>query len=112
LRLEAEVARLSQMVIGELLEKVLAQAGGTIALEPILNSKASVAPADPMEHLTSREREIACLVGAGQLNKQVAARLAISEFTVENHLRRIYSKLGIHNRAALAACLFSPRHLH
>lgn len=53
--------------------------------------------------LTAREMEIAALVAAGRLNKQIAAKLRISEHTVSSYLNRIYSKLGIRSRSAVAA---------
>ncbi|MFZ6045672.1 response regulator transcription factor [Pseudomonas sp. CR3202] len=51
--------------------------------------------------LTARELQIATLVCLGRLNKQIAAQLRISEHTVNTHLRRVYSKLGVNNRAAM-----------
>lgn len=53
--------------------------------------------------LTGREMEVAALVAAGRGNKQIAAKLHISEHTVSSYLNRIYSKLGVHNRSAVAA---------
>ncbi|MBU3056547.1 response regulator transcription factor [Pseudomonas indica] len=54
-----------------------------------------------MQLLTARELQIATLVCFGRLNKQIAAHLKISEHTVNTHLRRVYSKLGVNNRAAM-----------
>jgi DNA-binding NarL/FixJ family response regulator len=53
--------------------------------------------------LTPREQEIADLVAGGATNRQIAEKLVISERTVGTHLSRIYAKLGISSRAALAA---------
>lgn len=56
--------------------------------------------------LTEREREIANLLAQGRANKEIAQELFISEKTVKNHINRIYSKLGVANRAeAIAAHL-------
>ena len=55
--------------------------------------------------LSAREQEIAELVGSGRTNRQIAAELHLSESTVENHLSRVYRKLGISSRAALAALI-------
>jgi DNA-binding NarL/FixJ family response regulator len=55
-----------------------------------------------LEALTAREREVALLVAAGKRNRDVAAALFLSEKTVETHLARIYDKLGVRSRAALA----------
>jgi DNA-binding NarL/FixJ family response regulator len=51
--------------------------------------------------LTSREREIASLAAAGVASKQIAERLFLSVRTVNNHLQRAYSKLGVTSRAEL-----------
>jgi DNA-binding NarL/FixJ family response regulator len=53
--------------------------------------------------LTKRELQIASLVAIGHLNKQIARRLCISEYTVSTHIRRIFSKLGIRCRSSLAS---------
>ena len=52
--------------------------------------------------LTPREREVAELVAQGLAYREVASRLNISDHTVKNHLRRIYSKLDINSRVELA----------
>ena len=38
------------------------------------------------------------LIAGGHTNGEIAARLFLAEKTVKNHVRRIYSKLGVHNR--------------
>ena len=53
--------------------------------------------------LTDREREIALLVARGASSKDVAATLFLSTRTIDNHLQRIYSKLGVSTRSELAA---------
>jgi DNA-binding CsgD family transcriptional regulator len=55
----------------------------------------------PADLLTERELQIAALVAAGRVNKQIAAELRISEWTVSTHLRRIFAKLGVDTRAAM-----------
>jgi len=57
----------------------------------------------PTSVLTSREREVAALVGEGLSNKEVAAKLVISQRTAESHVERIVTKLGLTNRAQVAA---------
>ena len=52
--------------------------------------------------LSDREREISGLVSCGFTTEQIGEKLAISEPTVKTHLRNIYSKTGIHDRANLA----------
>jgi DNA-binding CsgD family transcriptional regulator len=55
--------------------------------------------------LSDRERELARLVAAGLTNREIAAELHLSEKTVANHLTRIFSKLEISSRSALAAAV-------
>jgi two-component system CheB/CheR fusion protein len=45
--------------------------------------------------LTEREHEIMDLVIAGHANKEIAARLAISQRTVENHRASVMTKTGV-----------------
>jgi DNA-binding CsgD family transcriptional regulator len=59
------------------------------------------------EELTEREQAIADLVVEGLSNKQVAARLFISEKTVENHLSKVYAKVGVRSRVELTRSLSS-----
>jgi DNA-binding CsgD family transcriptional regulator len=49
--------------------------------------------------------EIARLAASGLTNRQVAERLVVSERTVENHLYRVFIKLGISGRDELASVL-------
>jgi DNA-binding CsgD family transcriptional regulator len=55
--------------------------------------------------LTNREREIAALAAQQMSAADIAAQLHLSRRTVENHLQRIYTKLGIGSRAELADAL-------
>jgi DNA-binding CsgD family transcriptional regulator len=55
--------------------------------------------------LSGREREVADLVAAGLTNGEIAAQLHLSEKTVANHLTRIFAKLEISSRSALAAAV-------
>lgn len=103
--LEYEITRISQMVVGQILENVLNDLGGDSVLQYIVHGGSDPKP-DGLAKLSPREQEIARLVGEGKQNKQIAYLVGISEFTVENHLRRIYQKLGVHNRTAMTAHLF------
>jgi DNA-binding CsgD family transcriptional regulator len=55
----------------------------------------------PLAALTPREREVAGLVAEGQTNAQIAARLHLSESTVEKHVSRTLGKLRMSTRAGL-----------
>lgn len=52
----------------------------------------------PADELSPREHEVLCLVASGKRNTDIARELRISEATVENHLHRIFVKLGVSNR--------------
>ncbi len=56
---------------------------------------------DKIAALTSREREVIALVGAGLNNREIGARLSISETTVRHHLTAIFTKLGTRDRLKL-----------
>lgn len=68
--------------------------------------------------LSPREQEIARMVARGYPNKTIASVLEISSWTVASHLRRIFMKLQVSSRAAMATRLseiapnglFLPRH--
>jgi predicted ATPase/DNA-binding CsgD family transcriptional regulator len=57
--------------------------------------------------LGKREAEVARLVAGGLSNKQIGARLFISERTVESHVRGILNKLGFNSRAQIAGWMTS-----
>lgn len=53
--------------------------------------------------LTESEHRVAELVASGLSNKEVASRLVVTVRTVEAHLSKVYEKLGVESRTALAA---------
>jgi DNA-binding CsgD family transcriptional regulator len=55
---------------------------------------------DPMR-LTAQEMQVAILVAEGATNRDAAARMFLSPRTIESHLRRVYSKLGLRSRTEL-----------
>ena len=57
------------------------------------------------DSLTERERDIARLAAQGLRNREIAQRECISEHTVKNHLKTIFSKLDIDRRAKLVDLL-------
>jgi DNA-binding NarL/FixJ family response regulator len=71
------------------------------ALERLLACEAA-AQQHSANRLTPRENELARFVSQGLRNKEIAARLGISEGTVKIHLHRVYEKLGVTSRVGLA----------
>jgi DNA-binding CsgD family transcriptional regulator len=57
------------------------------------------------DDLTAQERQIAQLARDGLSNPEIGARLFLSPRTVEWHLRKVFSKLGINSRRELASAL-------
>ena len=55
-----------------------------------------------LDALSGREREIAELVAEGRTNREIGGELFLSEKTVEGHLTRIFSKLGVTSRVEVA----------
>jgi DNA-binding NarL/FixJ family response regulator len=53
--------------------------------------------------LTEREREVMALLVAGLNNAEIGQKLFVSTNTVKQHLKTIFEKLGVHNRAAAVA---------
>lgn len=64
--------------------------------------------------LTPREREIVERVALGDATREIARRLAISEWTVQDHLKSVFAKTGVASRSELVAALFfghwAPEH--
>lgn len=60
--------------------------------------------------LSGREREVADMARAGWSTKDIALELGLAERTVENHLQRVFVKLGINARGALAGALDTLSH--
>lgn len=80
---------------------------GTVA---VTLAPAGAAELEPLRlalyDLTPREREIARLLTRGVTNDEIAKALWISRYTVKDHAKAVYAKLGIRGRAELSAKLF------
>jgi two-component system nitrate/nitrite response regulator NarP len=66
---------------------------------------------DPFERLTARERDVLGALAQGWTNDQISARLGISPNTVKHHLKVLFSKLEVPNRAAAVARWLTERAL-
>lgn len=80
----------------------------------LAHSEKNQSRATMMNDLTAREREVMVLAVKGLANKEIARELKVTEGTVKIHLHKVYRKLGVKSRFALAArarrnMLSSPR---
>jgi DNA-binding CsgD family transcriptional regulator len=64
---------------------------------------------DPRQMLTPRESEVAALVVEGLTDREIADRLFLSHYTVGQHLKRVYRKLGVTSRVGLTRLLTGRR---
>ena len=79
---------------------LIAVVKGRICLPYTALSKISI---EPFQQLTSRETELLGMLSRGWSNTQIATRTGISENTVKYHLKNLYDKLQVRNRAMAVA---------
>jgi predicted ATPase/DNA-binding CsgD family transcriptional regulator len=65
----------------------------------------------PTAPLSPREWQVATLISQGRTNKQIAAELIITEWTVMRHVEHILNKLGMHARAEVAVWVATRREM-
>ena len=87
-----------------LLDAVAAVARGRMSL-PYIDLQTLTS--DPLGELTARERELLVALANGWTNLQIASRIGISRNTVKYHLKNLYDKLGVSNRAMAVALYMS-----
>ncbi|MEO0034598.1 MAG: hypothetical protein RLZZ501_621 [Pseudomonadota bacterium] len=90
----------------QLVDTIIAVAGGRMVF-PFIDV-ASLA-SDPLAGLTPRERELLAALAGGLTNQQMATQLDISLNTVKFHLKNLYDKLAVGNRAQAVAFFLKGR---
>jgi DNA-binding NarL/FixJ family response regulator len=91
----------------ELLRAIKTVADGQSYVDPrvaggLLRRRSLNAGKPDIMELSAREAEVLKLIAEGLANKQISARLHLSEKTVKNHVSRIFSKLNISARTQAA----------
>ena len=66
--------------------------------------------ADPLENLTLRERSLLSALGSGHTNSQLAKDFGVSINTIKFHLRNLFEKLEVRNRAQAIALFLEMKH--
>jgi len=61
--------------------------------------------------VTPREREVATLLAQGLSNTEIAAKLLLSPFTVQDHIKKLFEKTGVSSRQELVARVFLDDYL-
>ena len=96
----------------DLLSAVRAVAGGEGYLSPTVSDAVLTDyrrhVTDPLDRLSSREREVLQLIAEGKTNKEIATALKLSVYTVDAHRGRIMEKLNLHSVGELVR--FAVRH--
>jgi DNA-binding NarL/FixJ family response regulator len=88
---------------------VQADSAGAAARGPAVAAPAASANGHNSK-LSARETEVMSLIADGHTNGEIATHLFLAEKTVKNHVRRIYSKLGVTSRPA-AIAFWQARHV-
>lgn len=99
----------------DLQRAVRAVADGDAWLDPAVTARvlatyrdgsAPTSPGPELAVLTSREREVLALIGAGLSNAEIAGELTLGEGTIKTHVGHIFAKLGLRDRAAAVVVAF------
>jgi DNA-binding NarL/FixJ family response regulator len=73
----------------------VAEGGSVLDPEVVAQMLGRRRRAGPLDELTDREREVLAAMAEGQTNKEIAARIFVSERAVERHVTAIFQKLGL-----------------
>ncbi|MEA4925304.1 MAG: response regulator transcription factor [Syntrophomonadaceae bacterium] len=92
----------------ELLSAIRLVFKGRSYLDPVLmHSMIKVEESEPLEQLTPREMEVLKSLAQGMSNREIAAALFVTEYTVKKHVSQILEKLDLNDRTQAALYAFS-----
>jgi DNA-binding CsgD family transcriptional regulator len=104
-RAEAELAAIGAVRFRDEAARELRRLGRHVGAR----RRRAVAGAQGLASLSGREREIAELVADGRTNREIAGELFLSEKTIESHLTKVFAKLGVSGRVAVAGAVGRAR---
>ncbi len=103
----------------ELVEAVRVVADGEALLTPEVTRRlvadftsrtdVSTGAVEDVERLTPREREVLVLMACGLSNREISSWLTVSHETVKTHVKRIFTKLGVRDRAQAVVAAYEAR---
>lgn len=97
LKAGARAYLLKSLVRKDLVEIIRLVHAGEMQIPPEVAKEIAEHAAD--DALSSREIEVLSLISGGNANKEIAGKLSITEETVKGHMKSIFTKLGVHDRA-------------
>ena len=90
----------------------LEEAVGYALAERPVSPAAKARAGEQPSALTRRQWEISQLIASGMTSREIAAELTLSEHTVNTHVSKILSRLGLRSRIQLVAWVSERRTLH
>jgi DNA-binding NarL/FixJ family response regulator len=115
LRMGASGFLLKDAPPGDLIAAVRVVAAGDALLAPSVtrrlieqsfNAKPALQRSAKLDALTPREEEVLRLIARGLSNTEIAKALFVSEQTVKTHVGKVFSKLGLRDRAQAVICAY------
>ena len=95
----ASAVRMAHAGVAQFGAQAVGRLAAALARHPV---RADAEPGPAGQSLTAREVDVLRLIARGATNREIAARLYLSEGTVKNHISRILTRLGLRDRTQAA----------